>query len=44
MVVAQPYVDLAALKQRHPLAGVVTAAGVQLRGRGRVRTLILSAY
>ena len=37
MVVAQPYVDLAALKQRHPLADVVTAAGVQLRGRGRVR-------
>ena len=37
MVVAQHYVDLAALKQRHPLAEVVTAAGVQLRGRGRVR-------
>ena len=37
MVVAQQYVDLAALKQRHPLADVVTAAGVQLRGRGRVR-------
>ena len=37
MVVAQPYVDLAALKQRHPLADVVTAAGVQLRGQGRVR-------
>ena len=37
MVVAQPYVDLAALKQRHPLADVVTTAGVQLRGQGRVR-------
>ena len=31
MVVAQQYVDLAALKQRHPLADVVLAAGVQLR-------------
>ena len=37
MVVAQQFVDLAALKQRHPLAEVVTAAGVQLRGQGRVR-------
>ena len=37
MVVAQQFVDLAALKHRHPLAEVVTAAGVQLRGRGRVR-------
>ena len=37
MVVAQQLVDLAALKQRHPLAEVVTAAGVQLRGQGRVR-------
>ena len=37
MVVAQHYIDLAALKHRHPLAEVVTAAGVQLRGRGRVR-------
>ncbi len=37
MVVAHPYVDLAALKQRHPLADVVTTAGVQLRGQGRVR-------
>ena len=37
MVVAQQYVDLAALKHRHPLAEVVTAAGVQLRGQGRVR-------
>lgn len=30
-------VDLAALKERHPLGEVVEAAGVQLRGRGRVR-------
>ena len=30
-------VDLAALKERHPLGGVVEAAGVRLRGRGRVR-------
>ena len=37
MVVAQQHVDLAALKQRHPLADVVLAAGVQLRGQGRVR-------
>ena len=37
MVLAQQYVNLAALKQRHPLADVVLAAGVQLRGRGRVR-------
>ncbi len=37
MVVVQQHVDLAALKQRHPLADVVTAAGVQLRGQGRVR-------
>ncbi len=37
MVVAQQYVDLAALKQRHPLAEVVTTAGVHLRGQGRVR-------
>ncbi len=37
MVVAQQYVDLAALKQRHPLAEVVSAAGVHLRGQGRVR-------
>ena len=37
MVVVQQYVDLAALKHRHPLAEVVTAAGVQLRGQGRVR-------
>jgi len=30
-------VDIPALKQRYPLAGVVDAAGVRLRGRGRVR-------
>ena len=30
-------VDIAALKQRYPLARVVEAAGVELRGRGRVR-------
>ena len=30
-------VDIAALKGRHPLGGVVEAAGVKLRGRGRVR-------
>ena len=29
--------DIAALKARHPLGGVVEAAGVRLRGRGRVR-------
>ncbi len=30
-------VDLAALKERHPLGDVVETAGVRLRGRGRVR-------
>ena len=30
-------VDIPALKARHPLAEVVEAAGVKLRGRGRVR-------
>ena len=30
-------IDIAALKRRHPLGPVVEAAGVQLRGRGRVR-------
>ena len=30
-------VDLAALKRRHLLAEVVEGAGVELRGRGRVR-------
>ena len=37
MVVANRQVDLEALKSRHSLADVVEAAGVQLRGRGRVR-------
>ncbi len=37
MVVANTQVDLAALKSRQSLADVVEAAGVQLRGRGRVR-------
>ena len=35
MVVAN--VDIPALKSRHPLGNVVEAAGVALRGRGRVR-------
>jgi len=30
-------VDIPALKRRHPLADVVEASGVELRGRGRVR-------
>ena len=30
-------VDITALKARHPLADTVEAAGVRLRGRGRVR-------
>ena len=37
MVVANPPVDIAALKARHPLGDAVEAAGVRLRGRGRVR-------
>ena len=37
MVVVNAPVDLAALKSRHPLGDVVEAAGVQLKGRGRVR-------
>ena len=37
MVATQALVDLAALKERHPLGGVVEASGVVLRGRGRVR-------
>ena len=37
MVAAHAPVDIAALKERHPLGGVVEAAGVRLRGRGRVR-------
>ena len=30
-------VDIPALKARHPLGDAVEAAGVRLRGRGRVR-------
>ena len=30
-------IDLAALKERHPLGDIVEAAGVRLHGRGRVR-------
>ncbi len=37
MSAAPDRVDLAALKRRHPLGDVVEAAGVELRGRGRVR-------
>ena len=37
MVVANPPVDIAALKARHSLGDAVEAAGVRLRGRGRVR-------
>ena len=37
MVAARAPVDLAALKERHPLGDVVEAAGVRLHGRGRVR-------
>ncbi|MYF80935.1 MAG: hypothetical protein F4177_04035 [Chloroflexi bacterium] len=37
MNAARITVDIAALKQRHPLGDVVEAAGVKLRGRGRVR-------
>ncbi len=37
MVAAHAPVDIAALKERHPLREVVEAAGVRLRGRGRVR-------
>ena len=37
MVAAHAPVDIAALKERHLLADVVEASGVQLRGRGRVR-------
>ncbi|MDE2753013.1 MAG: CHC2 zinc finger domain-containing protein [Gemmatimonadota bacterium] len=37
MVATHPAVDLAALKERHPLGEVVEAAGVRLHGRGRVR-------
>ena len=37
MTTAYVNVDIAALKRRHPLGEVVEAAGVRLRGRGRVR-------
>ena len=37
MVVANPSVDIPALKARHPLGDTVEASGVRLRGRGRVR-------
>ena len=37
MVAAHAPVDIAALKERHPLGDVVEASGVRLRGRGRVR-------
>ncbi len=37
MTAAHATVDLAALKERHPLGEVVEALGVRLRGRGRVR-------
>ena len=37
MVAAHAPVDIAALKERHPLGEVVEAAGVRLHGRGRVR-------
>ena len=37
MVVANRTVDIAELKARHPLGDAVEAAGVGLRGKGRVR-------
>ncbi len=37
MTAAHVNVDIPALKRRHPLGPVVEAAGVALRGRGRVR-------
>ena len=37
MTATHATVDIAALKERHPLGGVVEATGVRLRGRGRVR-------
>ena len=37
MTTAHFNIDIAALKRRHPLGPVVEAAGVELRGRGRVR-------
>jgi DNA primase len=37
MTAAHANVDIPALKRRHPLGEAVEAAGVELRGRGRVR-------
>ena len=37
MVAAHAPVDIAALKERHPLGEVVEASGIRLHGRGRVR-------
>ena len=37
MTAAHVNVDIPALKRRHPLGPVVEAAGVEVRGRGRVR-------
>ena len=37
MVVANATVDIAELKARHPLGDAVEAAGIALRGKGRVR-------
>ena len=37
MVVANATVDIAELKTRHPLGDAVEAAGIALRGKGRVR-------
>ncbi len=37
MTAAHAPVDIATLKERHPLGEVVESAGVRLRGRGRVR-------
>ena len=37
MVVAQTTVDIPSLKARHPLGNAVEAAGIALRGKGRVR-------
>ena len=37
MVVANATLDIAELKARHPLGDMVEAAGVALRGKGRVR-------
>ena len=37
MVVAHPTVDILELKARHPLGDAVEAAGIALRGKGRVR-------